>query len=169
MNITIRHIEPSDYEAIHRILTGPKVVWGTSQLPYQSVEALRKRLAEPRQGVYGLVACVDGEVVGQLKLYTSPDHPRRSHAGQIGMAVRDDWQGRGVGAALLQAALEVADDWLNLRRMELEVYVDNEPAVRLYTRAGFVIEGTLRQYVYRDGQYVDVYAMARFKPERNEP
>jgi putative acetyltransferase len=41
--------------------------------------------------------------------------------------------------------------------------------VRLYTLAGFVIEGTLRQYVYRDGQYVDVYAMARFKPEPDYP
>jgi putative acetyltransferase len=79
------------------------------------------------------------------------------------MVVRDDFQGQGVGTALLQAALDLADNWLNLLRLELEVYTDNEPAVRLYTRAGFVIEGTLRQYAYRDGQYADVYAMARFK------
>jgi putative acetyltransferase len=73
-----------------------------------------------------------------------------------------------VGTALLQAAIDLADNWLNLRRLELEVYTDNEPAVRLYARAGFVIEGTLRQYVFRDGQYVDVYTMARFRPEHNE-
>ena len=164
MSITIRHTEPSDYEAIHRILTGPKVVWGTSQLFYQSVESLRKRLAEPPEGVIGLVACVDGEVVGQLNLHTSPNRPRRRHVGQIGMAVRDDWQGRGVGTALMQAAVDLADNWLNLLRLELQVYTDNEPAMRLYQRFGFAIEGTLARYAYREGKYVDVYAMARFKP-----
>ena len=169
MSITIRRVEPTDYEALQHVYSGPRVIWGTSQLPYPSVEMWRKRLAEPSTGMVGLVACIDDQLVGHLNVHTSPDRPRRQHAGQIGMVVHDDFQGQGVGTALLQAALDLADNWLNLRRMELEVYVDNEPAVRLYTRAGFVIEGTLRQYVYRDGQYVDVYAMARFKPERNEP
>jgi len=38
MGITIRHAEPGDYEAVQRILAGPKVVWGTLQLPFPSVE-----------------------------------------------------------------------------------------------------------------------------------
>jgi putative acetyltransferase len=50
-------------------------------------------------------------------------------------------------------------------RLELEVYSDHEPAVRLYKRFGFAIEGTLVRYAYRAGQYVDVYTMARFKQE----
>jgi putative acetyltransferase len=41
------------------------------------------------------------------------------------MAVRDDWQGKGVGTALMEAALDLADNWLNLTRIELRVYVDN--------------------------------------------
>lgn len=165
MTTTIRRVEPTDYEALHRIFSAPRVIWGTAQLPFPSLETWRKRLAEPPDGMVGLVACTDGEVVGQLDLYTFPNRPRRRHAGQIGMAVRDDWQGKGVGTALLQAAVDLADNWLNLLRLELEVYTDNEPAVRLYQRAGFVIEGTLTRYAFRDGQYVDVYAMARFKPE----
>jgi putative acetyltransferase len=169
MMITIRRVEPTDFEALQRLYSGQRVIWGTAQLPYPSVEMWRKRLAEPPEGIFGLVACIDDQVVGHLNIHTSPERPRRRHAGQIGMVVHDDFQGQGVGTALLQAALDLADNWLNLRRLELEVYTDNEPAVRLYTRAGFVIEGALRQYVYRDGQYVDVYAMARFRPERNEP
>ena len=65
MPITIRHIEPSDYEALHKIFCGPKVMWGTLQMPYPSAEMWRKRLAEPPEGLYSLVACVDDEVVGQ--------------------------------------------------------------------------------------------------------
>ena len=167
-DLTIRRVEPGDYEAVHRIVSGPRVIWGTMQLPYPSLEMWRKRLAEPPEGIYGIVACVGDEVVGHLNMHTFPNRPRRQHAAAIGMSVRDDFQGQGVGTALLQAALDLADNWLNLRRLELEVYTDNEPAVRLYTRAGFVIEGTLRQYAYRDGQYVDVYTMARFRPEHNE-
>lgn len=168
MTITIRRVEPTDFEALQRVYSGPRVIWGTAQLPYPSVDVWRKRLAEPPAGIFGIVACIDGEVVGHLNIHTFPNRPRRQHAGQIGMVVHDDFQGQGVGTALLQAALDLADNWLNLRRMELEVYIDNEPAVRLYQRAGFVIEGTLRQYVYRDGQYVDVYAMARFRPDGDE-
>jgi putative acetyltransferase len=165
MNISIRRAEPTDFEAMRQIFAGPKVVWGTLQLPFPSAETWRKRLDETPEGTFRLVACLETEVVGQLDIHTFPHHPRRRHVGQIGMAVRDDFQGQGVGTALLQAAVDVADKWLNLLRLELEVYTDNEPALRLYKKFGFVIEGTLVRYAYRAGQYIDVYMMARFKPE----
>jgi putative acetyltransferase len=125
VEITVRHAEPEDYEAMHRIMCGPRVAAGTLQLPLQPAEAWRKRLAEPPEGLFLLVACVEGEVVGNLGLETSPNRPRIRHAGSIGMAVRDDWQGRGVGTALMEAALDLADNWLNLSRLELTVYTDN--------------------------------------------
>ena len=109
MTITIRHIEPSDYEALHKIFSGPKVVWGVLQIPYPSAELWRKKLAEPPEGFYSLVACADDEVIGQVGLHTSPNRPRRRHVGQMGMAVRDDWQGKGVGTALMQAAIDLVD------------------------------------------------------------
>ncbi len=163
MAITVRRAEPNDYEAVQRVFAGPKAVWGTLQVPFPSAEHWRKRLAEPTEGVYLLVACAENEVVGQLGLHTFPNSPRRRHVGQIGMAVRDDWQGKGVGTALMQAVVDLADKWLNLLRLELEVYTDNEPAIRLYKKFDFVIEGTLARFAFRDGQYVDVYAMARWR------
>jgi putative acetyltransferase len=81
--------------------------------------------------------------------------------GSIGMSVRDDRQGRGVGGALLAAAIELADGWLNYQRLELTVYTDNLAAVHLYRKFGFSIEGTCRAYAFRDGTYVDAYQMAR--------
>ena len=79
------------------------------------------------------------------------------------MAVRDDWQGKGVGTALMEAALDLADNWLNLTRIELEVYIDNTAGIALYKKFGFEIEGTHRGYAFREGRYVDAYSMARVK------
>jgi len=163
MTFTIRRAEPSDYEAVQQIFSGPKAIWGTLQSPFSSVEQWRKRLAEPPEGLVSLVACVESEVVGQLSLQTFPTRPRRRHVGHIGMAVRDDWQGKGAGTALMQAAIDLADKWLNLTRLELEVYTDNEPAIRLYEKFGFIIEGTLAQHSFRDGRYVDSHLMARLR------
>jgi putative acetyltransferase len=162
-HVSVRHAEPDDYEAMHRIMSGPRAAAGTLQLPLQSAEAWRKRLAEPPEGLFLLVACVDGEVVGNLGLETSPDRPRMRHVGSMGMAVRDDWQGKGVGTTLMGAALDLADNWLNLTRIELRVYVDNSAAVALYERFGFEIEGTHRRLAFRNGEYVDAYSMARLR------
>ena len=163
INFTVRRAEPDDYKSIYQVWAGPKAIWGTLQLPFPSAELWRKRLAEPPEGTFNLLACGEDEIVGQLGLHTFPNHPRRRHVGQIGMAVRDDWHGKGAGTTLMQAAVELADKWLNLMRLELDVYTDNEPAIRLYKKFGFVIEGTLVKYAYRDGQYVDTYTMARLR------
>ena len=164
MTITVRRTEPGDYEAVQRIYTGPNAIRGTLQLPFPSVEQWRKRLAEPPEGLYSLVACVENnEVVGQLALNTFPSRPRRRHVGQLGMAVRDDWQSKGVGTALMQAAVDLADKWLALTRLELNVFTDNAPAIRLYEKFGFTIEGALVDYAFRDGQYADTYTMARLR------
>jgi putative acetyltransferase len=159
--ILVRRAEPADAAAIHETFLGPKVIAGTLQLPYPSVEQWRKRLAELPADDYLLVATIAGEVVGNLGLHAASKSPRRRHCGQIGMSVRDDRQGRGVGSALMVAAIELADGWLNYQRLELTVYTDNLAALHLYRKFDFAIEGTCRAYAFRDGSYVDAYQMAR--------
>jgi L-phenylalanine/L-methionine N-acetyltransferase len=161
MDVTVRHTEPEDYKALHRIFSGPKAMAGTLQMPLPSAEMWRKRLSEPQEGLFSLVASVEGEVVGSLGLETSPTRWRMRHVATLGMAVRDDWQGKGVGTTLMEAALDLADNWLNLTRVELTVYADNAPAIALYEKFGFEIEGTHRRMAFRDGEYVDGYSMAR--------
>lgn len=162
--IVVRRAEPSDAEAMRAIFATPKAQGGTLQLPLPSVEMWRKRLADGQPNDFMLVAVVDGEVVGNAGLHTTGTSPRRRHAAGIGMAVRDDWHGRGVGAALLAAVIDLADNWLNYTRLELTVYTDNAAAFALYRKYGFVTEGTLRQYALRGGVLVDAYTMARLRP-----
>lgn len=161
--LKIRRAEPDDSSAIYEMFSSPEVYPGTLQLPYPSREYWRKRLAESSD-TYNLVAVANDRVVGMLGIHTYPERARRRHAGAIGISVHAEWQGKGVGTALMRAGLDLADNWLNLVRLELEVYTDNESAIRLYERFGFEREGTLRQHSFRDGRYVDSYVMARLRP-----
>jgi putative acetyltransferase len=79
------------------------------------------------------------------------------------MGVKAAARGTGVGSVLLNAAIDLCDKWLDVSRIELEVYTDNDAGLALYSRCGFEIEGTCKRYAFRDGQYVDVHIMARIK------
>lgn len=158
--ITTRRAEPEDYAAVQAIYAAPRAQAGTLQLPFPSLDLWRQRMQAADPNAHLLVACAGDELVGQLGLYASAN-PRRRHVGELGMGVRDDWQGRGVGTALLGAALDLADRWLQLRRLELQVYADNASGIALYARQGFVEEGRHRHFAFRDGAYVDALTMAR--------
>jgi L-phenylalanine/L-methionine N-acetyltransferase len=164
-NIQIRLAEASDDSDVYDMFTSVTVSSSTLQLPYPSREYWRKRITDTDNGTYNLVAVVDGRVVGMLSIETFPNRPRRRHAGIIGISVADEWHGKGVGSALMRAGLDLADNWLNLTRLELEVYTDNDAAIRLYEKFGFSHEGVLRQHAFRDGRYVDSAMMARLRAD----
>ena len=161
-NLQIRRAEPDDCGDLYEMFTGPDVYGSTLQLPYPSREYWRHRLAET-DGSYNLVAVAGDHVIGMTGIETFPNRPRRRHAGRIGISVHQNWQGKGVGTALMAAALDLADNWLNLTRVELEVYADNEAAIHLYERFGFEYEGRLRQHAFRNGNYVDSIVMGRLR------
>jgi putative acetyltransferase len=165
MDYTIRRAEPGDYAGVAKSFADESVYSGTLQTPFASQEQWRKRMAEPPEGDYMLLACAGEEIIGHAGLHPTGKSPRRAHAMAIGMGVVSGWQGKGVGAALLGALLDLADNWLNVFRLELTVYVDNERAIALYRKFGFEMEGTHRAYALRAGQYVDAYCMARIKPK----
>jgi putative acetyltransferase len=125
----------------------------------------RKRLAETAEGHYMFVACAGDEVVGNAGLHPLGVSPRRTHAMMIGIAVPSEWQGKGVGTALMRTMCELADGWLNVIRLELTVFTDNERAIALYRKFGFEIEGTHRAYALRAGRYADTHSMARIRPK----
>lgn len=164
MNIIIRAAELADYDAIRETMAQPIAQAQTLQLPYPSLDMWKKRATEFPAGDHLLVAEADGKVVGNLGLHQAAKSPRRRHAGAVGMAVHDAWHGKGIGSALMSAGLDLADNWMQFTRLELTVYTDNAAAIALYRKFGFDIEGTLRRYAFRDGTYVDAYAMARLKP-----
>lgn len=162
METIIRHAEPEDYQALHEVYSQSEAFSNTLQLPFPSKEMWRKRQLETPNNATILVAEVDGTVVAGLSLMIQ-NNLRRRHVGFIGMAVHDDWHNIGIGSAILNAALDIADNWINLTRIELTVFTDNESAIKLYEKFGFVTEGTFKNYAFRAGSYQDVFAMARLR------
>jgi putative acetyltransferase len=158
--LIIRARQSSDAQALTQLVNLPGFRFGTMRLPFHSPQEVAGWIEKAPTTNVELVAEVDGQIVGQAGLHRFAG--RQAHAGGLGMGVHDAWTGRGIGTALLTALLETADKWLGIRRLQLTVYVDNAPAIHLYKRFGFVIEGTHKAYALRDGQYVDVHTMARF-------
>jgi RimJ/RimL family protein N-acetyltransferase len=69
------------------------------------------------------------------------------------------FRGQGYGHEATRHCLQHAFSDLNLHRLELRVRADNQPALRLYRRVGFVEEGRLRQAIFKQGQRIDLLIM----------
>ena len=132
--VTIRAARADDYRDIYELFACPRVVRNTLQLPYVSLDKRKAQLQNSGADNYALVAEMGGKVVGSIDI--SRKRNCLAHVASIGMAVHDDYQNRGIGAELMKAALDMTDNWLNIRRVELDVY---------------------------EGEYVDAYHMARLR------
>lgn len=89
-------------------------------------------------------------------------NPRLKNSATLGIMVHADYQGKGIGTALLKKLIDLADNWLMLVRIELTAYVENEKAVKLYKSLGFQVEGIKKYSSIRNGKYADEYLMARY-------
>ncbi|WP_037889500.1 GNAT family N-acetyltransferase [Streptomyces viridochromogenes] len=102
-----------------------------------------------------LVAELDRRIVGYVRLGFPTPLASNAHVRQIqGLAVSDEARGRGVGRALIRAALEEARRG-GARRVTLRVLAHNTPARKLYESEGFVVEGVLPEEFLLGGEYVD--------------
>jgi putative acetyltransferase len=164
--VTIRPIRMEGAEDLLALANMPGVRWGTTRTGALTMMEQHTWLEgfAASTNRYCLCAEVEGCVVGTVHLMGDAG-PRTRHSAHLGMMVRDDYTGRGIGTQLLAAILDLADNWVGFHRIELDVMVDNAPAVRIYEKSGFIREGTLRDKVLREGRYVDCYAMARIKPK----
>jgi ribosomal protein S18 acetylase RimI-like enzyme len=101
-----------------------------------------------------LVAAAADQIVGSLHVDAS-----RFGFGEIGMAVARDWRGRGVGTALLAAAIEWARE-RGLHKLSLSVFAHNAGAIGLYRKVGFVEEGRrVKHYRRASGELWDAIEM----------
>jgi RimJ/RimL family protein N-acetyltransferase len=107
-----------------------------------------------RSAAESIVAVAGGQVVGMIHVDVS-----RHGFGELGMLVASDWRGRGIGSALVQAAI----DWARSQRLHklcLEVFAHNTAAIALYRKFGFAQEGRrVAQYRRATGELWDSIVM----------
>ncbi|WP_341312626.1 GNAT family N-acetyltransferase [Paraburkholderia sp. IMGN_8] len=157
--ITIKALEQSDMASFAEIMSLPGVRRGTLSVGYRNAEKIAAWHERHLKGSVSVCAWLEGRMVGHAGLTVF--RPCRAHSAELGLAVHDAYHGRGVGTALLRALTETADASLGLRRLELQVFTDNTPAIALYRKFGFVEEGVSRGYAMRDGILADALHMAR--------
>lgn len=104
------------------------------------------------------VAVTEEGVVGWCDILVNT-LPGFTHIGKLGMGVKHDLRGMGLGKKLITMSLNKAHE-KNLERIELEVYASNKTAIKLYERAGFVVEGVKEKSRKLDGIYEDTLCMA---------
>jgi RimJ/RimL family protein N-acetyltransferase len=84
----------------------------------------------------------------------------------LAVSVDRGFRRRGVGKALMNALIDRARDQ-GIRRLELQVFVRNSPAIALYEKLGFVRDGLHKMAFLKQGVWVDEYTMALILPEKD--
>lgn len=168
MDFYIRPVEPGDARGINQLRRMPGVFENLLAIPSERVSRSEEYLARLDGNTHQFVAVTEirpGEeiIIGDavLNVYASP---RMRHSASIGIMVHKDYQNMGVGSALMKTLIDLADNWLMLVRVELEVYEDNERAIHLYEKFGFVKEGVKKMAVIKGGRYINGIMMARINP-----
>lgn len=157
--VTIRPVHEDDSPAIWRIAREHGVIETILALPSDRLQQRLDTIRQLTSDDHWFVAEVTGEVVGLAGLRVGQGRTR--HSGHIFLFVGRAHQSKGIGGRLLDALLDVADNWLMLRRVELTVFAENARAKALYERHGFVVEGHLKMSVISEGALHDEYLMAR--------
>ncbi len=107
-----------------------------------------------------LVALADGRLCGFVNMRPQTRMESNAHVVALAIAVDPEFQGLGVGRALMEAAYEAAKAE-GKRKLTLRVMSTNEGAIAFYEKLGYRVEGRLVEEFYVAGRYVDDVLMYR--------
>jgi len=115
-----------------------------------------------RRADFAIVDRRTGDFAGLIAI-TDLDHLHQR--ARFGILLRRDARGKGLAPDAMSVLFDYAFHQLNLSRVWLEVLAENERAVNLYKRFGFVHEGTLRSHYFQDGRFKDLLVMGLQRSE----
>jgi RimJ/RimL family protein N-acetyltransferase len=161
--VIVRRAEPSDAPGLTELgdaVGAEPEGWLVTTNGWRSAADERRYLRAIRRYPHAavFVAEDDGRIVGRLSV-ARDQHPASRHVADLGLIVAATHRRRGIGTALLDAALEWARE-SGVRKLELHVFPWNEAAIALYERFGFVREGYRHAHYRRGDEYVDAILMA---------
>ncbi len=155
----LRCREERDTAGIYALLTQPGYERNGCTLdPFTCIadmEAFARGSGSPHLEI---VAVQGTMIVGFAGLYVSAG--RQAHIGSFTLSVHEDYQRRGIGLLLMRGLVGIAFGPMRLARLQATVFADNEPALSLYRRLGFCVEGRLSRFVLRGDGFMDGFLIA---------
>ena len=124
---------------------------------FEEIETWSQRMIEG----YSYIISVDDTYIGTCALMNV--NQRNRHAELAIVIGEKDYWSKGYGTQIMTQLLEWGFEGLNLRKLYLHVFSFNSRAIKLYEKMGFKKEGTLKEMLYRNGEYHDVYVYGLFK------
>jgi RimJ/RimL family protein N-acetyltransferase len=166
--VVLRRPQPADLAAMVRWYRDPEIArltrYQTRPMTTAEIERFfKQRLLSADALAYFILEKASARLVG-FTTFSALDIDNGSVLFHITLGERDAW-GRGLGTEATGLMLEHAFERLGLHRVGLSVFSYNERAIRAYEKAGFVIEGRLRDAIVRDGRYFDEIQMGALARE----
>jgi RimJ/RimL family protein N-acetyltransferase len=168
--LRLRRVEREDIKKYHEWVNDPEVTEYLSLFAPMSIEdeerwyenSLQRDIQE-RPFAIDLREGSAWRLIGNCTYFGIE---REARSAEIGIMIGDKsvWN-QGLGAEAMRLILRFGFGTLNLNRAYLRVYARNLRAQRAYEKAGFVLEGTMRQAVYKNGRYDDVHIMSVLRSE----
>jgi tRNA-Thr(GGU) m(6)t(6)A37 methyltransferase TsaA len=143
------------------------VLYQGAQLTLQQEQAwLDGRLASLAAGnAVTIFAFAGDDLIGTTEIALLSN--AQAHVAGLGISVGAEWRGAGVGRFMMETVMAEAERHLRgLRVIHLDVFANNERAIRLYRTLGFTKHGRFPGAVLHRGQYVDLISMHRPVPQR---
>lgn len=166
MEYNIRALAPEDLRDVNEIRTMRGVMETIPTLFSEPLSHTKSVMESFEKNDHMLAAEIYTEtgnkVIGMGGLHVASKH-RMRHCADISLIVHTNYQNLGIGKAILSQLLELADKWLLLKRVELEVAAENDRAVHLYESLGFEREGVKKYATITDGRYTDIIVMGRYR------
>jgi RimJ/RimL family protein N-acetyltransferase len=131
-------------------------------LTREAYAARLARTAEEEPDAAAFVVDVDGAPVGTASLFGFDMYARHAEAG---ITLTEAVRGRGIGTEAIRQLVRFGFERRNLRRIHLQAIASNAAALRAYEKAGFVVEGRLREHAWVRGGYEDIVLMGVLRSE----
>ncbi len=171
--VSLRTRADSDLDVLYRIAAdldsweerGPAAPAPLTRATYDA-RRVRADEADASDDIAKFVVDLDGAAVGSAALFGFDPFARHAEAS---ISLVPEARGQGVGTAAMRLLVDFGFVRRNLHRIHLQAIASNAGALRSYEKAGFVVEGRLREHAWVRGRYEDIVLMAILRSERDTP